>query len=39
MYFLPLQETVNAAAVDAAGWVVGIGSLALVVGWLAYLYR
>jgi hypothetical protein len=39
MYFLPLQETVNAGAVDAAGWVVGIGSLALVVGWLAYLYR
>jgi hypothetical protein len=37
--YLPLQETVNAGAVDAAGWVVGIGSLALVVGWLAHLYR
>jgi hypothetical protein len=39
MYLLPLQETVNAGAVDAAGWVVGIASLALVLGWLAYLYR
>lgn len=39
MYLLPLQETVNAGAIDAAGWVVGLASLAFVVGWLAYLYR
>ena len=37
--YLPLQETVNAGAIDAAGWVVGIASLALTVGWLVYLYR
>ena len=37
--YLPLQEMVNAGAVDAAGWVVGVASLALTAGWLAYLYR
>jgi hypothetical protein len=37
--YLPLQESVNAGVIDAAGWVVGLGSLALVVAWLAYLYR
>lgn len=30
---VPLQEGVNAAAIDAAGWLVALASVALVVGW------
>lgn len=37
--YLPLQETVNAGAIDAGSWVVCIASLAVTAGWLAYLYR
>jgi cell division inhibitor SulA len=36
---LPLQESVNVAAVNAAGWAVALGSIALVVAWLNHLYR
>lgn len=36
---LPLQESVNVAAINAAGWAVGLGSLAFVVAWLNHLYR
>jgi hypothetical protein len=36
---LPLQESVNVGAINAAGWAVGLGSLALVVIWLNHLYR
>jgi hypothetical protein len=35
---IPLQA-VNAGLIDAAGWVVGLGSLAAVGAWLAYLFR
>jgi polynucleotide 5'-kinase involved in rRNA processing len=34
-----LQETVQPGVVDLAGWIVGLGGLALVVLWLDYLYR
>lgn len=37
--YLPLQESVNAGAVSAAGWIVGLGGLAVTAAWLAYLYR
>lgn len=36
---IPLQETVNTGAVGAAGWIVGLGGLAITAAWLAYLYR
>jgi hypothetical protein len=36
---LPLQESVNAGVIDAAGWVVGLGGLGLLAAWLAYLFR
>ena len=31
--FVPLQEGVNVGAISAAGWLVGLAGLALVVGW------
>jgi hypothetical protein len=37
--YLPLQEGVQAGAVDLAGWIVGVGGLLAVVLWLAYLLR
>jgi hypothetical protein len=36
---IPLQEGVNVAAIDAAGWLVLVASLAFVVAWLVYLTR
>lgn len=38
MYF-PLQEDVQTGIIDASGWFVLLVSVALVVGWLWYLYR
>ena len=40
--FTPLAESavsVNEPLVNLAGLVVGVGGLALTLGWLAYLYR
>lgn len=38
--FVPLAESaVNEPLVNLVGLVVGVGSLALTLGWLAYLYR
>ena len=34
-----LQETVNAGAIDASGWIIGIGGILLTALWLHYLYR
>jgi|GEM_PF-632561 len=36
--FVPLQETVNAGVVNAAGWAVGLGGIALTALWLRDLY-
>ena len=36
--FVPLQETVNAGLVNAAGWAVGLGGIALTALWLRDLY-
>jgi len=37
---VPLAETaVDGPLINFAGLVVGVGSLALTLGWLAYLYR
>jgi hypothetical protein len=36
---IPLQESVNVAAIDGSGWLVLVASLAFVVGWLVYLTR
>ncbi len=38
MYVI-LQEGVQAGVVDLAGYVIGIGGLALTAAWLSYLYR
>lgn len=37
--FIPLQETVNAGVIEAAGWIIGGGGLLLTALWLHYLYR
>jgi hypothetical protein len=37
--YIPLQETVNAGAINAAGIIVGGGGIALTALWLQYLYR
>jgi hypothetical protein len=34
-----VQETVNEGVINAAGFVVLVAGLLLVVAWLAYLYR
>lgn len=34
-----LQAAVNTGVIDAVGWLVGLGSLAFVAAWLAYLFR
>ncbi len=34
-----LQEGVQTGLIDASGWIVGIGGLLLLVGWVAYLTR
>ena len=36
---VPLQEGVQRGIVDASGWVVLLSGLAIVVGWVWYLYR
>ncbi len=36
---VPLQEGVRTGIVDASGWVVLLSGLAIVVGWMWYLYR
>ncbi len=38
MYAL-LQESVNAGAISASGWIVGLGGLLITALWLLYLYR
>jgi hypothetical protein len=37
--YLPLQESVNTAFIDASGWLIGLGGLFLTAAWLHYLYR
>jgi hypothetical protein len=32
--FVPLQEGVNVGVINAAGWLVALGSLAITIGWL-----
>jgi hypothetical protein len=36
---IPLQETVDPVAINTAGWLVGLGGIALTAIWLNYLYR
>lgn len=36
---IPLQESVNAAAVDVGGWVIFLGGLVATAAWYAYLTR
>ena len=38
-FVLQAAEEVNAGAIDAAGWIVGLAGIAMVVAWLVYLYR
>ena len=35
----PLQSEVNTAAIDGAGWLVLLVSLAITLGWLYYVAR